>query len=391
MPAGYTRGTSGAVAPGGFGNALALNVASNGELDLRTNEGYPATGNDDGKILIYGGGSTSTPSLLIGNAAHNLKENVSQNTVEENGVFRTVSTINDIHVTQTVKVVDDKYEFKYTIENNSAEDQEIGFYFHMDTMLGTDDYAPFVVNDHPVLNEEAFIGSNLPETFNVYNNNGNPDIKAGGVIKGAAIIEEPAELRIGQYGDVADAAGWIDDGSPVGDSGYALLWSNRTVAAGGSFKVNTFYGLDVPPTIANPSEGIIEEGPYDILLQVGANSGDQFKVRLSDVRTTKLEVDDIEIDPFARAMEALEKLDKAIQKVSSERSKYGAYHNALDHTYSNVESSAINLTSAESRIRDTDMAKEVMNHAKASLLSEASQAILAQANQVPQRVLELLK
>jgi flagellin len=374
-----------------FENVLSLDVSTNGSFDLRTNEGYPGTINDDNKILIFGSGSNSRPALIIDNTSYDLKSNVSQSTVEENGVYKTVSTINNVEVTQTVKVVEDKYEFKYTIKNNNANDMDIGFNFHMDMMLGNDDAAPFVVDDTPIVNEEAFTGSSLPETFNVYNDSGNPDVKAGGIIKGTNIIEEPSELRIGRFSDVSDAINWTDTDQSVGDSGYALLWANRTVSGNSSFEVNTFYGLDVPPTIEDPTQGSTDEGPYDIFLQVGANSGSDFRVQLSDVRDSKLEIDGIAVDSHESAMNALEKIDEAIQKVSSERSKYGAYQNGLEHIHSNVANSAENLTSAESRIRDADMAKEMMNQTKSSILSQAAQAMLAQANQQPQGVLQLLR
>lgn len=84
-------------------------------------------------------------------------------------------------------------------------------------------------------------------------------------------------------------------------------------------------------------------------------------------------------------------IDNAIQKVSAERSKLGAYQNRLEHTINNLGTSAENLTAAESRIRDVDMAKEMMEQTKNAILSQAAQAMLAQANQLPQGVLQLLR
>lgn len=374
-----------------FENVLSLSVAPDGSFNLRTDEGYPTTENDDNQVLVYGAGVNSRPALLIGSSSYDLKSAVSEVTREENGVFKTVSLIEEVRVTQTVKIVDDKYEFKYSIANTGTQQKDVGFYFHMDMMLGDDDAAPFVVNGNSLAYEESFNGNDLPEVFSVYNNNGNPDLKAMGIVKGSGILEEPAELRIGQYADVANAIGWTDSNEPVGDSGYGILWATRPIPGGQTFEVNTLYGLDIPPTIEDPTEGTIDEGPYDIRLQIGANAGETMKVKLSDVRSTKLGIEDIEIDPFAKAMEALGKLDVAIQKISGERSKYGAYHNRLDHTYSMVSESAQNLTAAESRIRDTDMAKEIINLTKNSILTETTQAMLAQANRKPQQVLELLK
>jgi len=84
-------------------------------------------------------------------------------------------------------------------------------------------------------------------------------------------------------------------------------------------------------------------------------------------------------------------INDAIEKVSAERSKLGANQNRLEHTINNLKTSSENLTAAESRIRDVDMAKEMMNQTKNSILAQAAQAMLAQANQQPQGVLQLLR
>ncbi|WP_368914564.1 flagellin Hag [Exiguobacterium acetylicum] len=88
---------------------------------------------------------------------------------------------------------------------------------------------------------------------------------------------------------------------------------------------------------------------------------------------------------------ALSKIDAAIKTVSSERGKLGAYQNRLEHTINNLSTSSENLTAAESRVRDVDMAREMMTQTKNSILAQAAQAMLAQANQQPQGVLQLLR
>ena len=93
----------------------------------------------------------------------------------------------------------------------------------------------------------------------------------------------------------------------------------------------------------------------------------------------------------AGADAAITNINKAITQVSAERSKLGAYQNRLEHTINNLGTSAENLTAAESRIRDVDMAKEMMNFSKNNILQQAAQAMLAQANQQPQGVLQLLR
>lgn len=87
----------------------------------------------------------------------------------------------------------------------------------------------------------------------------------------------------------------------------------------------------------------------------------------------------------------LKTVDDAINTVSKQRSKLGAVQNRLEHTINNLSASGENLTAAESRIRDVDMAKEMSEFTKNNILSQASQAMLAQANQQPQNVLQLLR
>ena len=91
------------------------------------------------------------------------------------------------------------------------------------------------------------------------------------------------------------------------------------------------------------------------------------------------------------ASAAIKVLDEATATVSGERAKLGAYSNRLDHTIANLGTSSENLTSAESRIRDVDMAKEMSTFSKNNILNQAAQAMLAQANQQPQQVLALLR
>ncbi|NOU58028.1 flagellin [Brevibacillus borstelensis] len=88
---------------------------------------------------------------------------------------------------------------------------------------------------------------------------------------------------------------------------------------------------------------------------------------------------------------AITVIDDAIKQVSAERAKYGAYQNRLEHTINNLGTATENLTASESRIRDVDMAKEMMEFTKQNILTQAAQAMLAQANQQPQGVLQLLR
>lgn len=125
-------------------------------------------------------------------------------------------------------------------------------------------------------------------------------------------------------------------------------------------------------------------------LQIGANKGQTMTFGIADMRSAALGVTGVDISTQAGASKALETLDSAISKVSAQRSQLGAVQNRLEHTINNLGATSENLTAAESRIRDTDMAKEMMEFTKNNILSQAAQSMLAQANQQPQGVLQLL-
>jgi flagellin len=134
---------------------------------------------------------------------------------------------------------------------------------------------------------------------------------------------------------------------------------------------------------------------------VGTTGGDdvvgaKFTTAVTDNELTDVNVSGtaeyaLDVTDATKASAATKVLDQAIAKVSGERSKLGAYQNRLEHTINNLGTSSENLTAAESRVRDVDMAKEMMNQTKNSILGQAAQAMLAQANQQPQGVLQLLR
>jgi flagellin len=153
------------------------------------------------------------------------------------------------------------------------------------------------------------------------------------------------------------------------------------------FIASTFDGKFLHSTAIYTTNSALEK----INLQIGTNGGDAFSIELTDARTKALGIDNIDLSTRQGAESALSKIDNAMEKVSSERGKYGAYQNALEHVHNNVSNYELNLTASESRIRDTDMAKQMMALIKNQILSQASQPMLSRASQQPQQVLQLLK
>lgn len=127
-------------------------------------------------------------------------------------------------------------------------------------------------------------------------------------------------------------------------------------------------------------------------LQIGANNAQTLDVDIADMQSTALGVNGVDLGVDAStSTAAIETINDAIEAVSAERAKLGGFQNRLEHTINNLGTTSENLTASESRIRDVDMAKEMMEFTKNNILSQASQAMLAQANQQPQGVLQLLQ
>jgi len=127
------------------------------------------------------------------------------------------------------------------------------------------------------------------------------------------------------------------------------------------------------------------------VFQIGANEKEDMGVAMGDMGAEALGVNAIVVTDRESAARSITVIDNAIDRVSTQRSALGAYQNRLEHTISNLTTASENLSAAESRIRDLDMAKEMMNFTKLNILSQAGTSMLAQANQLPQNVLSLLR
>lgn len=126
-------------------------------------------------------------------------------------------------------------------------------------------------------------------------------------------------------------------------------------------------------------------------LQIGANKGQTMDIAIDSMKASDLEINSLTYETQTGASSAISKVDAAIKTVSTTRSKLGAIQNRLEHTIANLDTSAENLQSAESRIRDVDMADEMVTYSKNNILQQAAQSMLAQANQTTQGVLSLLQ
>ena len=160
----------------------------------------------------------------------------------------------------------------------------------------------------------------------------------------------------------------------------------------------TFDGLAVKAEVkkagVSAKDEEVSEGKAHV--QVGANAKQSMSIEIGDMRAKALEIkkedgSSLSVASAEDANKAIEAFDAALNKVSSQRANLGAVQNRLEYTISNLDNTAENLTSAESTLRDVDMAKEMMEYSKNNILNQAAQAMISQANQQPQNVLQLLR
>ena len=190
------------------------------------------------------------------------------------------------------------------------------------------------------------------------------------------------------YELVADASA-----EPTTEGAIAILvGADDTATVANLNKALKGIGIEVTENGANLEFRSIADGA-GLTLQIGDTSDDfnQLKVSIQDMHTASLGIDGINISTQTGAQDAVDVIKNAINIVSDVRGTLGATQNRLDHTINNLSVMEENIQDAESSIRDTDVADEMMAYTKNNILIQSAQAMLAQANQVPQGVLQLLQ
>ncbi len=179
----------------------------------------------------------------------------------------------------------------------------------------------------------------------------------------------------------------------LGEATFSYYGNEVTVTGGtGSFDGLSFeLQADEGDTTTATVNGSTIHISDQLTMQIGANAGQEMNININAMDATSLGINDIDVTTQSGADSAISKIELAIKTVSSQRSKLGAYQNRLEHTIKNLDTSSENLQASESRVRDVDMAKEMMELTKQNILQQAAQAMLAQANQAPQGVLQLLR
>lgn len=189
-----------------------------------------------------------------------------------------------------------------------------------------------------------------------------------------------------------------DDASDlvISDGTDSITIGGGTMGAGAQTVNIEHFGISITTESGFTATGldgltVIVDGTGTVEFQTGANSGENMSLAISDMSASGLAIDTDVLSTKADAQTALDNIEAAINTVSEQRSNLGAKQNRLEHRIKNLDTSSENLQAAESRIRDVDMAKEMMEQTKNNILQQASTAMLAQSFQNPQTVLQLLR
>ncbi|WP_305768364.1 flagellin [Candidatus Epulonipiscium viviparus] len=209
------------------------------------------------------------------------------------------------------------------------------------------------------------------------------EIKAAGEVppEGQHVLKSVSDLRISLAQREASIASMEAVAANLKESAATLRASAVTIEAG------------LVTSCAKKLQATMNEkvGPNEFTFQVGANNGQTITLGIKAMDSTALGLQATKIDSTESAGIALITIDAAVEIVSRQRAELGAVQNRLEHTVKNLDNTAENLQAAESQIRDADMAAEMVNLTRTNILSQASQSMLAQANQFPQQVLQLLQ
>ncbi len=222
--------------------------------------------------------------------------------------------------------------------------------------------------------------------------------KMRGQIKGLAMATKNAQ----------DGVSMIQTAEGALNESHAIVQRMRELAVQSSNDTNTSEDreklqLEVTQLveeldrIANTTEfntQVLMNGDFEsngLIFHIGANKDQNVSLEFKDMRSDALGVEGVEMTTQEKANNAIAIIDSALEGISAERAKYGAMQNRLEHTVNNLRVSQENLQAAESRIRDTDMANEMVSLNKDKIISQSGTAMLAQANVAPQSVLQLLR
>lgn len=388
--------------------------------------------------LIFGNGSTSYASIRATNSQGESVISLSSfqstginqlsDTSWENTLTYTDANGFDIQLIQKISTRDTSatqkdYTIEYEFQNMSSDNVTLDVMFHADTAYNNNDRC-----------EGYFIGQNRIDQTTVYakdtsttvpeaQNNLNANVIYNNMPSNFSIVdvdsalpfsekitlnsaEMPDVVSVGIYSSIDEWNYYSQSGLTTNlgqdthsrDLGFSLIWEDKALSAGGNFKASFDYGIvatnsdtNLPPVNMSSNPVVTHEEVKKIWIQSSSKSDDGMYIHFGEMNSRALGIDSIDVTTQLGAKRGLEMVDKGLQYVSDIRARIGAQQNRLQHTIDNNGNAMENLTAAESAIRDTDMADEMVKYSMQSLLSQTGQSMLAQANQSNQGVLSLLQ
>lgn len=409
---------------------------------VKTSDSSSVSGTDWN--LIYGSGSTSYTSLRVGVVdsegnignkktinlnGSNMKVSDYQYNDSQNTWSRKISYDDGnikFELEQKVKVAaksadSQYYEIGYTFNNTSGKKLAVDFMYNCDTAYNNNDHCEgYFVNNQRISSSRLYssdsnftsqgnanVISNVPDSFSIFNQQ-----KALQFTEKICVdpSNKPDTLSLGRWTQV-DQWSYYDNlnnslgenlgsGTYGSDLAFSMIWSNKVVDNGGNQIFNLKQGIAASATDNNVSalpvtldnERLTRHDSFNPLwIQSGANSGEDLQIIFEEMNCDTIGLRGSAVDPIEKAIEAMQEVEEALKAVNENRSKIGAQQNRLEYTVEHEMNYSENLTGAESSIRDTDMAKEMVALSKNSILEQAAQSMIAQANQQNQGILQLIQ
>ena len=374
--------------------------------------------------LVYGSGSTSHSSVILnyekdGNAVSKqvmLKDfskvsySESNPTWEKGLRYQDSAEGIDIIISQKVNANDSgtdskTYGMGYTITDNStADNMKVDFVFNIDTAYDSNDLKEeYFIDGNKVTKSQKLTGAELANGISIINVTEalpfSQNLSAGNA----------DQVIIGLYGDSLYTKDNLEGDNFDNRMNKSIVHSDKVVTliyedvanpSGHNGDVSFDYGikpatsdpnLGAVPITPKKSDVAIHENDWDVWIQAGPSADNGFKLHFQEMNSTVLGIKGIDLRTANGAKSAIKTISMATDQINDFRSRIGAQTNRIEHTIKNEGNISENTQAAESRIRDTDMAKEMVNLAKENILMQANEAMMAQANQSTQGVLSLLQ
>lgn len=385
--------------------------------------------------LLFGDGGTSYPSVRltyeengvpvtkIANLypTNNKSDFTTSDYVNNNGTVSRKFTYNkdgvNFEVTQkaTPNSNDKNYEISYVVENKCDKELNIEFMFNVDTAYDDKDNVESYYTQGARIDTtrvykrsgyaDNLTGSNviegIPDSFSIVNKNEALAFAENIQFTSAA----PDLLSIGHWTSVDK---WnyyngttIPSSDPTGmDLAFSAVWEKKGMSNGDTLEFSLKYGISPTQNDSNINQdeihmsdkaAVIKQDAKQFWIQASSEYDDGMYISFGKIDLDTLNLRDLNVQTEDNARYSIDRIKGAMGKVSKLRSHLGAQQNRLEHSYANNRNVEENTTAAESRIRDTDMAAEMVKYSNNNILMQAGQSILAQANQTNQGVLALLQ